>query len=326
MSSTMDLVNHAENAEKKEDFLIASFIYREALELAKRTSDGKSIKEIKKRIKEVNKKAQESFKEVSVETKIPTDKAENIKSTIQSILELKTLEESLFAIGVHPFFRPSLKGIRKTSERTLPLSYQLCTYTTLSEDGHFVSNDGDIGKSWLFQMYTIGQDLSTKLYLNPTFERLKKSKGLDSSELILYLKSKGIFEEKDFQFIEIGMQKYFEKDFISTLHILIPRFESVFLGLSSKMGLEMVSLNRTKDVSTQEAILSLGMLKSDEFKKVWSENFCFQLSFLLFEPLGYALRHKVAHGTISMDECNESYANLAVHLFLVLAATVKKNS
>jgi hypothetical protein len=110
------------------------------------------------------------------------------------------------------------------------------------------------------------------------------------------------------------------------LHILIPKLEALFLNLSEKLGIDVIGLNREKEISTQTKTLSETHLDSPAFKNVWGEDLCEQLNFVLFRPLGYKLRHKVAHGEILFGECNYSSATLILFFYIMLLARIKRNT
>ena len=82
------------------------------------------------------------------------------------------------------------------------------------------------------------RNLAQNLQVNPStvvnaYKELEKN-GLGEKILIDYLKSSRLFSEDKFGIIEKGVSRYFAKDYISSLHILTPQFESAFLFLSEK--------------------------------------------------------------------------------------------
>jgi hypothetical protein len=90
------------------------------------------------------------------------------------------------------------------------------------------------------------------------------------------------------------------------------------------MGLDVVAHEkRGEDVSTRTITLSESHLDSDDFQKVFGKNFCRQVKFVLFEQMGYKLRHKIAHGDIKSGECNYQNANLIIYLYLYLLGRFK---
>jgi hypothetical protein len=312
-------IDKAREAEARGDYFSAAFHYKSALLEARKFSDGKSIILLKKKLVETSKKSQEEFKSVEFETEIPK---ETLEIFLNQILSPSSLNEILFIVGMHPYFQPKVDNIKKTSEENMPLSYQLATLSTVTKEGHLVEDGEDGPTSWYFKMYQINQELISNLYLDPIFKRLNEAKRMNSVSLVEYLNEKGIFGEEDMFFIKQGIDRYFSNDYVSAAHILVPRFERVFLSISEKIGLDVVSLNRTKEISTQERTLSLSLLSSPEFQNVWGKDFCEQVSFVLLEPLGFKFRHKVAHGTITPDECNSKNVNLIIYLYLFLVAHV----
>jgi len=166
------------------------------------------------------------------------------------------------------------------------------------------------------------QGFITGLYLNRIFNGLA-SKGFSEESLLAYLCSRKIFPEDNLNVISVGIERYFAEDYVSALHILIPQFENVFLFISEKLGIDILALNRGKEVSTQLKTLSAEHLSSEAFRNKWGRDFCEQLKFVLFEPLGYMLRHKVAHGQMTKEECTSQAANLILYFYFVLAAKVE---
>jgi hypothetical protein len=130
----------------------------------------------------------------------------------------------------------------------------------------------------------------------------------------------GLLPDEQLKILDIGLEKYFKQDYVSALHILIPQFESFFLSASEKFGIDVISLNRTKEISTQPRTLGDTLLDKPEFQEVWSKDLCEQIKFILFEPLGYKFRHKIAHGEIKLTECNYQTTNLIVYLFLAVCS------
>lgn len=311
-------LKQAQDAENVADFFSAAHFYKETLSIARNLGDSATITLCKNKIVETNQKAKDAFKELSVETKIPN---EEINKVVNPILE-GDLEAILKRIGVHPFLFPKIQQIEESARKNMPISYQIASLSTISQDGHLVKGGGDGGHSWTMQMYGMQQGLITELYLQRIFEGLVK-KGFNEKSLMAYFDGKGTFPANNLIVISVGINRYFASDYVSALHILIPQFENVFLFMSERLGIDVVALNRSKDVSTQLKTLSVEYLNSVVFQDKWHRNFCEQLKFVLFEPLGYMLRHKVAHGQIIAAECTYQITNLILYFFLVLAARVE---
>jgi hypothetical protein len=310
------------------DNFSAAFYYKEALGLARKLNDAAAIRECKKKMVTANQNSDSQFKELSVEQEIPKEAMEVINKSIASILGAGDLEKVLISVGRHPELYPHFDGVEKNTQKTMPITYRVATLSTISEKGHLVEGGADPTRHWFAQMYGISQGIINQLYLGKIFDGLEKM-GLNADTLYAHLKNSKIFPENFLKLIPAGLERYFEKDYVSAMHIFIPQFENAFIFISERMGLDIIALNRTAELSTNTKALSMAHLTSEPFEKAWGKNFCQQVSFILFDPLGYKLRHKLAHGEIAAEECNRTNSSLMIYLFLVLAArvkTIKENS
>ena len=313
-------LNNAQEAENSKDFFSAAHHYKEALSIARSLGDSESITLCKNKIVEMNQKSKDAFKELNVETTVPN---EEIDKVVNSILD-GALETILKKIGVHPFLFPKMQQVEESARKSMPISYQIATLSTISQDGHLVKGGGDGNYSWIIQTYGMQQDFITEFYLRRVFEGLA-NKGFNEESLVAYLRGRGTFPENNLAIIATGINRYFAHDYVSALHILIPQFENVFLFISERLGIDIIALNRGKDISTQLKTLSVEHLNSEAFQNKWHRDFCEQIKFVLFEPLGYVLRHKIAHGQITVAECTPQMTNLVLFFFLVLAARIGVN-
>lgn len=313
-------LKQAQDAESASDFFTAAHYYKGVLMAARDLGDSQNITLCKKKVIEMNQKSKDSFKEFSIEQNIPNEK---INKVVDSILE-GNLEEVLKKIGRHPFLFPKIQQVEESARGSMPLAHQIASLSAISQSGHLVRGGADGNYSWVMQMYEMQQGFIIGLYLSRIFSGLA-SKGFSEESLLAYLRSRNIFPENNLSVIAVGINRYFAEDYVSVLHILVPQFENVFLFISEKLGIDIVALNRGKEVSTQLKTLSTKHLISEAFQSKWGRDFCEQLKFVLFEPLGYMLRHKVAHGQMIKEECTLQIANLILYFYLVLTARVGIN-
>ncbi len=263
-----------------------------------------------------------NFKEVSFTQELPEDKKKAHEEFINKFLNQGDLKTILRAIGKHPFFFPKVADVQKTTNKTIPISYQIASLTTISNDGHTLRSSSDGNYAWFMKMYDMNQQLIMMLYVGRIIYELMENKPNENSltvdALLDYFNNSKIIEEGNLKIISVGLQKYFDKDYISALHILVPQFESVFLKISERCGIDIVALDQKQGITTRTKTLSEYYLDSDEFKRVWGKDFCRQIKFILFEQLGYKIRHKIAHGEITKEECNFQNTTLILYLYLVL--------
>lgn len=318
----------AESKEQSGDFFSAAIFYKDALEIALKQQNSKAIKLCKRKIVEANKKSLNSgaFQEIEFTHQLTEEQQKILEKIILSVVNNNDINKSLFIIGTHPFFYPKVKEVEEQSRKDMPLSHILATLTTVADTGHVVSG-GSLGEySWFMQMYSLQQGMIMNMYLDRIFWQLMNNKisknKLTLKKLEKYFQSKGIINPEQMNIISIGLKQHFKKDYISSLHILVPQFEALFLSIAQRCNIDIFAIDKKRDLATRTAILSEYHLDSEEFKETFGEDFCRQVKFLLFEPLGYKLRHKIAHGEITSKECNFRNANLIVYLHLVLLARV----
>lgn len=311
-------LRQAQSAENAADFFSAAHYYKKALELARDLGDSQTITLCKNKVVEMNQKSKDVFKELNVEQEVPN---EEINKVVNSILE-GDLGIVFKKIGSHSFLFPKMQQVEESAKKSVPISYQFVSLFTISPNGHLVKGGTDGNYSWVMQMYGIQQGFINEFYLRRIFDGLM-AKGFSEENLLAYLRSRNIFPENNLGVMTIGVNRYFAQDYVSALHILIPQFENVFLFISEKLGIDVVALNRGKEVSTQLKTLSVEHLGSEVFQSKWGKDFCEQIKFVLFEPLGYMLRHKIAHGQITKEECTSQMTNLILYFYFVLAARIR---
>lgn len=320
-------IERAEKAEKSENYFSAAIYYKRSLELAIKNSDSKFIHHCRRKIVEMNKKSIDSgkdFQTVESESKLSEEEQQQLKEKIESIVNLEDLNKIFKIIGQNPYFCPDVDEVERQSKDSIPISSFLGTSTTISSEGHILRGSSDPQYSWFAEIYRISQSIIMNLYLNRIFYMLIKDKKITSRSLPRYFSQSRLFNEDQLKIITAGLKHYLKEDYVSALHILIPQFEAFLLSIAQKFQLNIIAHDKKgEDVSTRTITLSEIHLDDKEFNKVFGKNFCRQVKFVLFEQMGYKLRHKIAHGDIKNGECNFQNANLILYLYLYLLARFK---
>lgn len=309
-------LKQAQEAEQKGDFFSAAHFYKVALNIAKNLNDSEKIKFIKPKLLEASQKSTSQFKTISVEQKIPT---EEIDDFIGKLLPHE-LDAIFYVIGMSKNFCPLSDRIKETANKSVPIAYHIANVSIISDTGHLISGSDDPQKHWYWQTYGFSQEIMTNLLLCKVFYQLQESGRLTKDSLLKFIASMGLIPDDQLKILNVALERYFAKDFVSALHILIPQFESFFLAASEKFGIDIISLNRTKEISTQPRTLGQAHLDTAEFQEVWGKDLCEQIKFILFEPLGYKLRHRIAHGEIKFGESNYQTTTLMIYLFLTVCS------
>lgn len=325
-----EAVSVAKSAEGDQNYFMASVRYKEALSLALEAQDSELITLCKNKVVEMNRAAMTSgkdFKEISIELPMSEKARTDHNWFIDKLLGLESLTDILYVLGCHDFFFPKISEVREQANGIIPIAFQIANLSTISNIGHNPRGHNDGQYAWYMKMYSIRQQLILRLYIEPIIKKLMDNESgdfhLNLKQLTEYFTNSNIFDPSNLAIISIGLARYFEKDYVSAIHILIPQFESVFLKLSEKAGIDIVAADQKPSLSTRTKTLSENHLNSPEFQKVWGEDFCQQIKFALFEPMGYKLRHKVAHGEILPEECNFTNSSLILNFYLALISRLK---
>ena len=305
--------SEAKQLEEKFDFLGASILYQESLKIAKTIGKSEKIKELKLKLRSASQKI--VYKSLSVEQEVST---ELINRLIDLMVNDGNLSEIFNRLGNDSNLYPRIDVILEQAKKTIPVSYQIATIVTHSPDGHLIEGGADPILAWNAKVYSINQGVISNLYLRRIFQRLRNEKVLDSNKFYEYLNKSNIFTDNSLSIIKIGIDRYFTDDYISAIHILIPQFENAFLRISETFGVDIIALNQSTEVSTRTRVLSENLLSKQELQNLWGPDFCEQIKFVLLDPLGYKLRHKVAHGEISLEECNKNNIELLLYFYIVL--------
>lgn len=144
-------------------------------------------------------------------------------------------------------------------------------------------------------------------------EIFKKKFNKPEEAMINFISQSDLIQKDKMKIIEIGIRKYFEKDYISTCHLLIFQIEDILRNIMKKLELPTF-LYRNDEMS--ESLLNACIEKlSDE---LFDDNFTKLLSIFLIDKSGDNFRNEIAHGIAEVTKMNQVNASLLIyfHLFL----------
>lgn len=322
------LMKRAKELEEQGAFWEAGEEYKNALLEFNKSTGFKDEKTLcKKKIREMNLKKADDFKEISVQHDFTEDEVIRLNEFVNSFIDID-IKESLKRIGRQSEFCPQYKHLLDVSKRNMPISFLIANLSTQDAQGNF-QRDGHDGHSASYaQNYDIHQNLISNMYLTPIFQKLMKA-NLTVETLSDYFRSTRLFSDNLLKTLDVGLERFHAHDYVSSMHILAPLFEKIFMDLTDQIGGADTVGARTQtgssdQVWTQDKTLGEEFLKDEKVRKIWGENFCEQISFTMFAPLGYKLRHKIAHGYMPVNQFNFANNALLLYFFLVVAARVER--
>lgn len=284
----------------------------------------------KRKIREMNLKRAEEFQEITGEYKFTEEDRKRLGEFIDSCTELETLADSLIRIGIHPNFQPKYEDITSSAQTNMPVTFVLANLSSQDKEGNLERDGHDAFALSYAQNYSIQQHLILDLYLIPVIQKLMETT-MDFNNLSEYFHATGLFSENMLNTFDVGLERFTAHDYVSSLHILVPLFEKTFMDFTTALGeVDTVAARNqsgsSDQVWTQDRTLGEEFLKDEKVREIWGEDFCEQINFVFFAPLGYKIRHKIAHGYMPFGEFNLASNSLVLYFFLVIAARVSKVS
>lgn len=328
MSKAEELLIRANELESQGAFWEAGEEYKNALLEFNKSSGCKDEKALcKKKIREMNLNKADDFKAITVQHDLTEEERKHLQQFVNSFADLD-VSEALKRIGVMSQFCPPYNQIVYASRRNMPVTFLIANLSSQDEQGNLQQDGNDANSMSYSQNYDIHQRLISNMYLVPIFQKLMEAK-LTIETLSDYFKSTNLFSENMLKTFDVGLERFHVHDYVSSMHILAPLFEKTFMDLTGVIGEADTVGVRTQNGSsdqiwTQDKTLGEEFLKDEKVRQIWGENFCEQISFTMFAPLGYKIRHKIAHGYMPANEFNFANSTLLLYFFLVIAARVKR--
>lgn len=176
----------------------------------------------------------------------------------------------------------------------------------------FQSQDGD-NRNSIVDYYVRQVALSFSMYYGLLWNKLI-DQGISPDIVISKIHSWQYLSEDDKKIISIGIERYFDRDYISSIHILVPRFENCFRKFFEHGGHPTTSI---RDGIQKEQVLNQFLNQDFVVEKIGEDKVEF-LRMLLVDELGLNLRNDVAHGLSKLRDFNEVNANVVLYLFFML--------
>lgn len=124
-------------------------------------------------------------------------------------------------------------------------------------------------------------------------------------------------DETQKEIIAVGINRFFEDDYVSALHVLVPQFESYFRTFFEWGGFPTTSL---KNNGLQHEQNFNDFLRQDFVRESLDENLLFMIEFVMVEQLGKNLRNNIAHGLSDIKVFRKNNCLMVVYLFWLITA------
>ncbi|HDF7758116.1 TPA: DUF4209 domain-containing protein [Staphylococcus aureus] len=166
-------------------------------------------------------------------------------------------------------------------------------------------------------------NINVKLLLKAIFDKLISEFEISTEDFMQKFNKWELLDNKNVPFIEHGISRFLEKDYLSALHILVPQFESTVRRMFSKAGYSTTSIRKG---NTQQEVTFNEFLLRDDVKSTLGNDVHKLIQIVMVEQSGLNLRNEIAHGLIELSNINYTKCILVIYLFLILTRySIEKN-
>ncbi len=296
--------------------LVSAALLQKAIQQYANIGRSDKVEELKVKVRESYQAANEQgeFGRISSEVKIPVTDIEN---QARELLK-QGLVKALLSIGIAPAWIPDIEEARNRAQQLkqeFPLQ-GIIPHSTIrgTRQVNMAATQEEIDEANALNQYAVDAELRG-VFLGHTFKILVEEGGLDSSSLVQHLARSPFIEPDVLDVIAVGVQRYFEQDYVSALHVLVPKLEETLRRTISKLGASTTS--QGSDGFTREKPLD-EVLKTPQLKDLLGKRVLFYYEYMLNHQLGENLRNDVAHGLMSRDRCTKNLTERVIHLYLIL--------
>nr|WGE05418.1 DUF4209 domain-containing protein [Bacillus subtilis] len=155
------------------------------------------------------------------------------------------------------------------------------------------------------------------VFLDKVIKKIIEHHDLDSEKLLSILMESPVFLEERRELLKKSLQMYFNEDYISFCHIVIPQIESAFRTLISFCESPIIKPSQNRNGYEFKV---LGELLSDPIiEDVYDSNYKKYFQVLLNNPVGLNLRNHICHGISNIAIFNQYTASLLLHVLISLS-------
>lgn len=211
----------------------------------------------------------------------------------------------------HRFF-PSVKQTQEATEKR-KAKYPLASFfpTIALKDGYISPSETEKHDATFIRDFVMGIQIGG-FYRTRLFERLRTAAKFSTDSLAKHVATWGHCDADTLTLLTEGFQHYFKEDYIATIHILIPQFESLLRGLLEKAGRPI------HDPQTGKFYVLGDLLRDPALATLAGEDLIYWYQMSLSSPFGLNLRNDVSHALCSRQAFCKENAELIIHLLLSL--------
>jgi len=312
---------HQGGREEKSNLVRAHFLER-AIDHYINIGEKDKVSELKVKVKKAYKDMADNneLKEISTNIEIPN---EIIRKEVDKFIK-ENVEKSFEILTRVPYFIPQRDNIRNSAEKIYKESIftKLVGLSSIYEGRKVFQAESE--EDSFRHEFNRHYDMNIKISFNILYKEIWKKlieQGLTCEMVIKRITNWKYINEEDKIIVEQGIKNFFSDDFISALHILVPKFESCFRNFFEEGGYATTSI---KHNTTQHEQNFNDFLRNDFVKYNIDADFLFFIKFVMVEDTGYNLRNNIAHGLANLETFNLINASIVIYMFFMLTNLIWK--
>lgn len=313
-------LQEGEQRESEGNALVASVAFGEALELFERIGSERALTEAARAA--VRRTREAGIGEMVRISTGPIHLSAEHQAQIELVIQRVATAAApdcfrLFAL------HPSLLVTREAAEasvaemrRVAPLSYMMPR--VILRGGGQVLAPADPAEAERLRLYQAGVRLlrlQDGFYLNSILERLIARDDLDPEAMLGYLTTSGHIPAESIPVIQVGIDRMWERDWVSALHILVPQLEEVMRTMLRRAGHETMRPLKAIPGVTVEAPLATVL---DHLAAVILDDGVIFMLDVVLDLYGLNLRNIFTHGLINIGDCCVDNVVRVLQLYLIL--------
>lgn len=257
----------------------------------------------------------DEMSKIEVPFKIPQDKFKEYINEMTSGTKEEVLEK--FIIQYIPNKEDLEKQLLNTSKNA-PL-FALCPIQLYDYKGRPISKIGNIeydldGNLALHISKTLN---FSAVFLHATIQENINKKNFSKENIMHFLQDCPLFENDRQEIISRGIDAYFNNDYLTMLHLLIPQIENAvrnIVELSGHSSLKRQKNNNGFQLKTFEELLG------DDAVLSIGKDFAYYLRIVFTDQRGWNLRNLLCHGIAPMAFFNQMTADRVFHTLICIGS------
>lgn len=264
------------------------------------------------KLRETQKKTTKDFKKVTASVDIPN---EQIEQFVEKVLSGKVEEIFIRILYAHvPSLKDTEEDLLKVAKEH-PIKYLMKT-GIVDGKGRTIAQVGSIDEDFEGHkaLHFSNSIKFNGIGLHFVLRGAIKRNLFTTSSLMEFLSQSCVIADNRLSVIEKGINDFLNKNYVTSIHLLIPQFEEAIRNLIEINGGNIFAYrNGAFQLKTFDHLLSDTIVKD-----VLGEDMSYYYRILFTDSRGWNLRNNIAHGMIDPESLDEQTNEWIIHALLVL--------